>query len=354
MCGYQGKNLIAQGKSNRLEKFLEYEEEQEDFLANVDYRLKEILSSIQDITGKVIFVFDCISTKPFRHNIYSEYKKGREKHRFAYNYTEFKKCIVRYKEFLETNGFITLEADELEADDIIGELCRLSVVKKKNSMILSPDGDMKQTLRSSSDYNIIMFDSNKKIIIVSDDFKLSNVIGSGWGDMGGIFDDNIDNSKISQFFKYYEKINPKKSLLTKIISGDTSDNIKSCINYTRGTSTFGVTEDRMKKFWENYTGVIDERVLSWEFIENVLLVDLNESLKTKKISQVFPNPENFREKFMLNSMLIEIGHVALTDDKRKLIEDIVDITTHKSTKKNFSNIEMFSKTDKNWLDDIKN
>lgn len=351
ICGYQGKNLISNGKSDRVEKYLEFEEEQEEFLAGVDFRIKEILNIIPEITGKIIFVFDCIDTKCFRHDLYSDYKGKREKHRFAYNYSEFKNCIKKYKLFLEENGFITLESSTLEADDIIGELCKINHM---NTIILSPDGDMKQLLDSSDKTTVVMFDSGKKKVITSENFKISNILGSGWvtsfGDeVSGIFDNDIQSDGINQFFKLIEKVNPKKSLLTKVISGDTSDNIPSCISYTRGTSTYGITKDRMEKFFES-NNTMGKDILTWDFVENILLPELNNVLKTKKILEVFPEPKKFADSFDLNKKLIAIGEIPINDSKRELIKSVVDISTHKSTKRNFINIEMFGKIDKNWMD----
>ena len=275
LCGYKGKRLKANGKSDRIGQFLGFEEEQEEFLAGLDFRLKEIVKTVPDIVNKIIFTFDCMDTKCFRHDIYDGYKDGRQTHQMAYDYGEFKKCYKEYMLFLKNAGFLTLEIDALEADDIIGELCDLSISDKQNAMILTPDSDLKQLLTSSEDCSIVMYDSNKKIIVTDKKFTVANLINSGWDNMGGILDNNISSDKVHSFFRNTTKIEPKQLLLSKIIAGDKSDNISSCMSYTRGASTFGITEKRMDAFWESYNGKTDD-IMNWGFIQGNVIPSLNE------------------------------------------------------------------------------
>jgi len=344
-----GATLIKNGKSNRIGEYLKDEKEREDFMSSVYSRIVDSIKEIPDIIDNMIFVFDTFDTKCFRYQIFSEYKANRKKHHTAYDYQSFKQCQKDFMDFLAENGINTIEIPRLEADDIIGKLCEISIEKKQNSIILTGDSDLKQLLHTSKNCCISMYDMDKKIVFVSDDFNINKIVDNSGDEFGGIMSDDITQDKIIKFFQKIDYVNSKQQLLTKVISGDKGDNISSCMSYVRGTSTMGVTDKRMDEIFKN--NEFDDIEISWDYVEKKIVPALNEVLKTKKILDVFPDPKKFIESFNINKKLIDICSNEFDENDIKNIIRVFDMI-NKNSRNKFLSIKRFESKAKDWDENL--
>jgi len=341
ICGYKGKNL-PQG---RLGKFFEEQDEIDDVIIDTDYSIKRLLSRFPNFINRVHFCFDPIENRSFRHNIYDEYKAGRTENKKAFNTKEMKKVFIGYKKWLEDNNFSVFEVGSREADDIIHEIAQRNKESSINSIIVSPDGDFVQELSCDGEIFTALYDTNKQQIVVCNGFNLSKVMNTKFVEFGGIFDDDIDADAVKSFFSNAVEKDPKKELLMKIIVGDKSDNIKPCIKYNKGKSIFGVTKTRLEPILEN----LDFVETTYDFVSSKIMDGLNESLKTKKVSEFFPDRESNKSNYAFNYSLVSLGFHKLTEDE----STIIDNNLKESISGDFGryiNLEMAEDQSNDWLD----
>lgn len=349
LCGYKGKNL----KADRFGKFLQTEDEKERFLAVMDEKIKEVVDAIPSSTYRVFFVFDPKSGEAsWRYKIFGDYKGTRKDKVKAYDAGELKICFERYKKFLLGNSFNVVQVPHMEADDMIGFISTYPHVDEDH-LVLSPDSDLKQLVKASDSSNVFFYDKVKQEVIVHEGFNINKIIGgeapatAGDFSFNGLFDDdNVADDKIKDFFRAHKKINPQELLITKIISGDKSDNIPPGITYLRGTQTYGITEDRMKKTWPRMEGA----TVDWEYIKNTVMVELNEGLKTKKVSDYFPNKEDHKATFDLNKKLILLGTYEEASEEIKLMVKKLfwDDITMNFEQDRFVSTSMFERSGQSW------
>ena len=194
-----------------------------------------------------------------------------------------------------------------------------------------------------------MYDMDKKIVFVSDDFNINKIVDNSGDEFGGIMSDDITQDKIIKFFQKIDYVNSKQQLLTKVISGDKGDNISSCMSYVRGTSTMGVTDKRMDEIFKN--NEFDDIEISWDYVEKKIVPALNEVLKTKKILDVFPDPKKFIESFNINKKLIDICSNEFDENDIKNIIRVFDMI-NKNSRNKFLSIKRFESKAKDWDENL--
>jgi 5'-3' exonuclease len=178
----------------------------------------------------IYFVSDS-KEKSWRKDINKDYKSGRKKDsdidwNFVYDtYSEFKKNL----------NIKVLECPKIEGDDWISYLVNATNLRGESNLIISNDYDIKQLIR---------FDLNKRIInLMTNEMynKGKFFMPKNWkifiesikclpnDDIFNLNDNSEFLSLIDVFLLKYElvEIDSVDSLLLKVISGDTSDNIKS-------------------------------------------------------------------------------------------------------------------------------
>jgi len=226
---------------------------------------KSLTTSIQ--TYRRWFNFDKIyivsdsKEKSWRKDIYSEYKGNRKKDLnidwdFVYS------TYNSFKESIKSNLIKVLEESKIEGDDWISYLTNTSNKKGFSNIIVSNDYDIKQLIKFGSNPNFInlmcneIYNSQKiflpknykiyirdlKIEIMKDDiFNLSN--------------NSEFLSLFSSFLERYEIIEecPEESYFIKLISGDSSDNIKSVLKIkTTSNKERGIGKEGAKSLYQAY------------------------------------------------------------------------------------------------------
>lgn len=339
MCGYNGKNL----KADRVGKFLEEKSEREDFLANVDDRYK---SSIPKLKGSLttFCIFDCLKGKSFRHTIYPEYKGNRDKNKMAFSQKHFKECLIEYKAHLESIGIQTFERDELEADDIITLVANELFNKGYSVVIMSRDKDLTQLLKNGKGNGIFYLNPTTKAFNTAKGFESPKFEGDF--EFGGMFEEEI--TETDPIFDRRIEVNPRHVLLTKIIAGDSSDNINACIDYVKGVSTMKVSEARIDKILNDGLEVPED--ISWDFVRGTLLASLNQEIGTKKEPNIIKLSESHMTRFHLNKDLIELSERVIPFFDSEKIKLELDEKLISEDFKMFEklSIPMFEKTSREW------
>lgn len=159
-------------------------EDNYDFMLTKHNILNSVMFNIERFTpNQVVFAID--SKDSWRYEVYPEYKANRKDRATKLNIERMYPIIDEFLEDLKTlfSNMRFLKISRCEADDIIAVLAKKFT--NAHVTILSGDSDMNQLLSMK---NVVQYDALK---------------GS-----------------------YVNCINPKNALEIKIISGDTSDNIK--------------------------------------------------------------------------------------------------------------------------------
>lgn len=237
--------------------------------------------------------------KSWRKDIVDTYKGTRKKDtdidwNFVYTaYEEFKKSL---------KGHIrVLEESKIEGDDWLSYLTEKANKEGRSTLIVSNDYDIKQlvTYGTSPLYINIMTNEmyNKEKLFLPKNYKtFINIVSKLPND--DIFNPN-DNTEflglINKFINRYEihEINSVESLITKIISGDQSDNITSVWSVVKNGKKRGIGTAGAQTIYNEYVtefGEIDLR--DPDLYENIAdLICEKKKLSKTQISSIVENIE---------------------------------------------------------------
>ena len=180
---------------------------------------------------KRIYLVSDSKEKSWRKDIYKDYKAKRKKDsdidwQFVYD---------TYAEFKKNTNVKVVECPSVEGDDWISFLIDVTNKKGESNMVISNDHDIKQLIKYDLNSGYINFMTNEMLnkgkAFMPKNWKLyMDSIKKLPND--DIFNLN-DNSDFLNLFKILEvkyeieEVDPISEFMTKVISGDISDNIKS-------------------------------------------------------------------------------------------------------------------------------
>lgn len=191
---------------------------------------------------KIYLVSDS-KQKSWRKSLNNHYKSTRKKDTdidwdFVYN---------TYNEFKEKRKFISvLESPRIEGDDWIALICEKTNARGESNMIVTNDHDIKQLVRLDLQDGWINFMSNEmynnKNVFMPQNYRLflSNVRNNNTDDIFNLNDNHTFLKLVDDLTRTHKtnEIDWTQSLVTKIISGDSSDNIKSVYLAKTATGKF--------------------------------------------------------------------------------------------------------------------
>ena len=245
--------------------------------------------------------------KSWRKSLNSNYKANRKKDSDI-DWTFVYKAYDEFKQNLK--GTKLLESPRIEGDDWIAFLIQKTNDLGQSNFIVSNDHDIKQLIRFNLDSEWINFMSNEmynqeKIFLPKNYQIFLNKVGKKNND--DIFNLN-DNSEflslMNRFVNKYQlaEINNLESLLIKIISGDTSDNIKSVYQTSKSGKVRGIGAKGAYSIYESYiTEFGDPSLQDPDLFENIADI----ICEKKKISKT--NIENIVERIKENMKLIDLN-----------------------------------------------
>ena len=231
---------------------------------------------------KVVVFWDGDSNSSIRKSIYPQYKANRRQDMNEYKYESYLYQKSRIKQYLEEIFVRQVEMHDNEADDLIAYYCKIS--------------------------------KDEKIIIFSADKDLTQLISA---------DVTIYSPITKQYFKNGDMISLNKVdiphynvLLTKIFTGDKSDNIDGIQ---------GLGEKTLVKFFPQ----VQEKPCTMEEI-----LDCARNIPQKKPIKTLVNllegktkSTIFGEQFYLtNKIIVDLNNPLITDDGKELVEQILTDT----------------------------
>lgn len=273
--------------------------------------------------SKVYLVSDS-KEKSWRKSIYESYKANRKRDaeidwEFVYStYDEFKK-------YISEKGFKILESGGVEGDDWIAYIVQNSNAEGISNMIVSNDHDIKQLLRFDENEGFINIMTNEifnktKLFLPQNYNIFLNKLKKQNNDDIFCLNNNVAFIKtISSFIDKHEvvEINPIQSLVVKMISGDTSDNIDSVwVTFSESGKKRGIGDKGAISIFEKYLIEFGEPSLEDpELVENIAdLVLEKRKLNSSNMEQVVNN-------LNLNKRLVDLRLNNLPDNIIKKMEE---------------------------------
>ena len=197
--------------------------------------------------------------KSWRKKLSVDYKATRKKDsdidwEFVFSaYGEFKESISQ-------KGIKILESPTIEGDDWIAFLVSKANSEGRSTIIVSNDHDIKQIVNYNLDplwINIMSNEMmNKQRLFLPKNYQLFvNSLSRQNND--DIFELN-DNTEFIQLFNNFmnkceiSEANPIESLIIKVISGDTSDNISSVWSVVKNGKKRGIGDKGAKTIFDEY------------------------------------------------------------------------------------------------------
>lgn len=206
-----------------------------------------------------IYLVSDSKEKSWRKKIHSDYKGTRKKD----NTIDWEFVFTAYNEFkddIRNRGVKILEAPEVEGDDWISYLVEKSNSAGRSVLIISNDYDIKQLVYFSLDPLFINFMSNelfnKQKLFLPKNYQmfLSSINKLESNDIFNLNDNNDFVNLMKSFIDKYEihEVSYIESLVVKLISGDSSDNIPSVWSIVKNGRKRGIAEKGAKSIYDEY------------------------------------------------------------------------------------------------------
>lgn len=235
--------------------------------------------------------------KSWRKQLTTNYKATRKKD----SDIDWQFVYTAYGEFKESMSDLVkvLEAPNVEGDDWISFLVGKANREGRSTIIVSNDYDIKQIVGYGLDplYINIMTNEmyNKEKLFLPRNYQvfLNKVSKLPNDDIFNLNDNNDFLLLMNRFLNKYDinEIDPVESLIVKIISGDTSDNISSVWSQTKNGKKRGIGEKGAKGIYDNYIQEFGELNLSDpDLYENIAdLICEKKKLSKTQIESIVDN-----------------------------------------------------------------
>jgi 5'-3' exonuclease len=246
-----------------------------------------------------VFLVSDSKEKSWRKKIITEYKGTRKKDtdidwNFVYTaYGEFKEEVK--------STMKVLEAPHIEGDDWISYLTEKANLEGRSVIIVSNDYDIKQMVSYSLDPLTINLMTNEmynkeKLFLPKNYQVFLNKLSRLPNDDIFNLNDNVEFiGLLDNFINKYEvhEIDPMESLIIKIISGDSSDNINSVWSVTKNGKKRGIGAAGAKTIYDEYLLEFGEvNLMDPDLHENIAdLICEKKKLSKSQISPIVGNIE---------------------------------------------------------------
>lgn len=262
-----------------------------------------------------VFLVSDSKEKSWRKKIITEYKATRKKDtdidwNFVYTaYGEFKEEVK--------STMKVLEAPHIEGDDWISYLTEKANSEGRSVIIVSNDYDIKQMVNYSLNPLTINLMTNEmynkeKLFLPKNYQVFLNKLSKLPNDDIFNLNDNVEFiGLLDNFINKYEvhEIDPMESLIIKVISGDSSDNISSVWSVTKNGKKRGIGAAGAKTIYDEYLLEFGEvNLLDPDLHENI--ADLICEKKKLSKSQISPIVGNIEQ----NVRLIDLRMCNLPDE----------------------------------------
>lgn len=221
-------SVFKQGKKSKL---LTTEKEIDMYEKKLMVDFCNVVKQVNPIVNDIVFVEDSHS---WRKDLLlqQEYKGNRKKNQDNIDRNGFSEVINNFTNTLINLGIKVSRVDRSEGDDLIAAWCNNLFDEEKSSLIFSTDKDLTQLLKCVNDVHIIQYSPIQNRLYVCQETMdeietLRNKVITQENLFDEIFTISIENNPFQNFVDStnIEVVKPEHVRFTKIVGGDTSDNI---------------------------------------------------------------------------------------------------------------------------------
>jgi len=251
-----------------------------EHIGGIYHFINTIRKHLEDFNyDKVIVCWDSESNTSVRKELYPNYKSQRRNEMSEEQYESYLHQRQRVKQYLEEVFVRQVEVPNNEADDLIGQYCKIAL--DENITIFSADKDLTQ--------------------LISERVQIYSPIKKEYYKFG----DKISLNKVD--------IPHQNVLLTKVFVGDKSDNI---------SGIDGLGEKTLVKL---FPILQDKSCTINEILDNARLIK-QEKKVPKIIGKILTGESKngiFGEEFYnINLKIVDLGNPLITEDAKELVEQV--------------------------------
>lgn len=224
-----------------------------------------VMKQMNPIINDVVFVEDSHS---WRKDLLlqQEYKGNRKKNQDNIDRNGFSTVLSNFTETLLNLGVKVSQVDRSEGDDLVAAWCEKLFQDDKSSLIFSTDKDLTQLLKCINDIHIIQYSPiQNKLYVCPETKTVLDEMSNKEITQDNLFDElftiSIENNPFQNFVEssIVEVVCPEYVRFTKIVGGDTSDNIypvyyKPATETTRSKGIGAKTVDKIYQAFKNKLG----------------------------------------------------------------------------------------------------
>lgn len=233
--------------------FLYKKQDKVVLIQNVMYSLYNDINKYKGYANRIILCMDS-NKKSWRNQVdigdKQDYKGTRKKREIKFDRDTLHQCINEFSEIMSNKGLIMLSYDHAEGDDLIAVSVGLLFSNGESSIIVTSDSDIRMLIRTEDKKFVYVYDSDKekKLHYINERLDSSTglsstiqEVNSDLDDFGGIF--SLDKDEIiekptfenllSRIYQDHVEMNPHEIIFSKMLAGDTGDNVPSCLYYRK-------------------------------------------------------------------------------------------------------------------------
>lgn len=315
-------SCFKQGKKSKL---LTTKKEMDMYEKKLMVDFCAIARQMNPIVNDIVFVEDSHS---WRKDLLlqQEYKGNRKKNQDNIDKVGFSTVINNFTETLIELGVKVSKVDRSEGDDLIAAWCKNLFDDGKSTLIFSTDKDLTQLLKCVNDVHVIQYSPIQNRLYVCQETmdeidKLNNREITQENLFEEIFTISIENNPFQTFVESTDinVVYPEHVRFTKIVGGDTSDNIYP-VYYKPGdgtTKSKGLGPKTVEKIYSSFKDTLgcefDYHIYSNDEAMKILCNIIYEVGKIKD--------DEFTKRMLFENIKTNTSLVALTDES--IPEDVV-------------------------------
>lgn len=315
-------STFKQGKSKILVNQKEIDTYEKKLMSDFCMLIKSVGSIVND----VVFVKDSHS---WRKDLLlqQEYKGNRKKAQDNIDNNGFTTVINNFTDTLNELGVKISQVYRSEGDDLISAWSDYLFQEGKSSLILSTDKDLTQLVKCVNDVHIMQYSPiANKLYISEETNQVINDMKNKTITQENLFDEIFTISVESDSFEKFvesaeiEIVNPEHVRFTKIVGGDTSDNIYP-VYFKMGDGTTrnkGIGAKTVEKIYEAFKHRLgcefDYHIYSNEDAMKMLCNIIYDIAKIKD--------ENFTRRMLFENLKTNTSLVSLTTES--IPEDVIE------------------------------
>ena len=310
-------------------KILDSQKDKDTFEKKLMVEFCQLMKNLNPIVNDVVFVKDSHS---WRKDLLlqQEYKGNRKKSQDNINMVNFAESINNFTDTIVSMGVKVSQVDRCEGDDLISIWSDYLFEKGKSSLILSTDKDLTQLVKCVNDVHIIQYSpiSNKLYVSAETQENVEECrkkVITEENIFGEQFAISVESDAFEKFFDSTEVeiVNPEFVRFTKIVGGDTSDNIFP-VYYKKGdgeTRSKGIGAKTVVKIYNAFKEKLGCEFDYHIYNDNDAMILLSNTIyDVAKIKD-----EEFTRKMLIENIKTNVSLVSLT--KESIPEDLVSNMT---------------------------